>query len=138
MTMGIAEVFAGRGTARLEHSLRLALEGGTDDAVARAYGALAFAATGGGSGRTADRWLEEGIRYTEERDLDCRPLYLLGWRAAAALDRWPLGRGGGRREAVLRHPYARLSRVWALMALGACARGGATRKSGRRSTRRSS
>ena len=36
-------------------------------------------------------WLAEGIRYSTERDLDSRRLYLLGWRAAASLERGPLG-----------------------------------------------
>ena len=117
-TMGIAEVFAGRGTARLEDSLRLALEGGTDDAVARAYGALAFAATRRREWEDADRWLEGGLFYTEERDLDSRRLYLLGWRAAASLDRCRWDEAAADCDVVLRHPYARLNRVWALMALG--------------------
>jgi DNA-binding CsgD family transcriptional regulator len=117
-TMGIAEALAGRGTTRLEQSLRLALEGGTDDSVARAYGALAFAAARRRDWAAGDRWLEEGLRYTSERDLDSRRLYLLGWRAAAALDRGRWDDAAADCETVLRHPYARLSRVWALMALG--------------------
>jgi DNA-binding CsgD family transcriptional regulator len=117
-TMGIAEAIAGRGIARLEQSLERALAGGTDDCVARAYGALVFSAVRRRDWDGADRWLEEGLRYTEERDLDSRRLYLLGWRAAAALDRCRWDEAAADCDIVLRHPYARLNRVWALMALG--------------------
>jgi DNA-binding CsgD family transcriptional regulator/tetratricopeptide (TPR) repeat protein len=117
-TMGIAEALGGRGVARLEESLQRALEQGTDDAVGRAYGALVFAAVRRRDWSAADRWLEDGLRHTAERDLDSRRLYLLGWRAAASLERGRWDDAAADCEAVLRHPYARLSRVWALMVLG--------------------
>jgi DNA-binding CsgD family transcriptional regulator len=118
LTMGIGEAIAGHGTARLEESLELARARGTDDSVARAYGALAFAAVRRRDWPAADSWLADGIRYARDRDLDSRLLYLLGWRAAAALDRGRWDEAAADAEAVLRHPYARLSRVWALIALG--------------------
>ena len=117
-TMGIAEAFGGRGVARLEESLERALVEGTDDSVGRALGALVFAAVRRRDWAAADRWLDEGFRYTTERDLDSRRLYLLGWRAAASLERGRWDDAAADCEVVLRHPYARLSRVWALMALG--------------------
>jgi DNA-binding CsgD family transcriptional regulator/tetratricopeptide (TPR) repeat protein len=118
LTMGIGEALTGRGTTRLEQGLAQALAGGTDDFVARAYGALAFAAVRRRDWEAADTFLANGIDYARERDLDSRLLYLLGWRAAAALDRGRWDEAAADAEAVLRHPYARLSRVWALMALG--------------------
>jgi DNA-binding CsgD family transcriptional regulator len=117
-TMGIAEAIAGRGTSRLEQSLELAHKQGTDDCVARAYGALVFAHVRRRDWPAAERWLEEGLRYTTERDLDSRRLYLLGWRAAALLEQGRWDDAAADCDVVLRHPYARLSRVWALMALG--------------------
>jgi DNA-binding CsgD family transcriptional regulator len=117
-TMGIAEAIAGRGVARLEESLALAVAQGSDDSVARAYGGLVFAAVRRRDWAAADRWLEEGLGYAAERDLDSRRLYLLGWRAAAALERARWDEAAADAESVLRHPYARLSRVWALIALG--------------------
>jgi DNA-binding CsgD family transcriptional regulator len=117
-TMGVAEAIGGRGVARLEDSLERALAQGTDDAVGRAYGGLVFAAVRRRDWAVADRLLDEGLRYTAERDLDSRRLYLLGWRAAASLERGRWDDAAADCEAVLRHPYARLSRVWALMALG--------------------
>ena len=118
ISMGIAEAVAGRGSARLQQALELARAQGTDDCVARLYGGLAFAAVRQRDWASADRWLEEGLRYATERDLDGRRLYMLGWRATASLDRGRWDEVAADIEAVLRHPYARLDRVWALLALG--------------------
>ena len=118
ITMGTAEAVAGRGTARLQHALELARRQGTDDCVARLYGGLAFASVRQRDWAAADRWLEDGLRYTTERDLDGRRLYLLGWRATASLDRGRWDAAAADIETVLRHPFARLDRVWALLALG--------------------
>jgi DNA-binding CsgD family transcriptional regulator/tetratricopeptide (TPR) repeat protein len=117
ISVGIAEAIAGRGTSRLEQGLDLALDEGTDDAVARAYGALAFVATRRRDWPAADRWLDTGIRQTTDRDLDSRRLYLLGWRAAAAIHRGRWDAAAADAMEVLRHPHARLNRVWALLAL---------------------
>jgi DNA-binding CsgD family transcriptional regulator/tetratricopeptide (TPR) repeat protein len=119
LSIGIAEAIAGRGTDQIEQALELALERGTHDCVARAYGALSFAAVRRKDWTEADRWLETGIAYTSERDLDARRLYLLGWRAASRihLGRWQEAAADA--ATVLRHPSARLSRVWALLALAA-------------------
>ncbi|HEU6444389.1 MAG TPA: helix-turn-helix transcriptional regulator, partial [Gaiellaceae bacterium] len=117
LTTGLAEAIAGRGTARLEHGLELALEHGTDDSVARAYGGLGFAAARRRDWPEAERWLETGLRYATERDLDDRRLYLLGWRAVAFLNQCRWQEAAADAEEVLRHPHARLTRVWALLVL---------------------
>jgi DNA-binding CsgD family transcriptional regulator/tetratricopeptide (TPR) repeat protein len=119
LSMGIAEAVAGRGTARIEQTLELALERGTDDSVARAYGALAFAAVRRKDWPQAEGWLETGIAYATERDLDARRLYLLGWRASARSHQGRWQEAAADAETVLRHPSARLSRVWGLLALAA-------------------
>ena len=119
ISVGITEAIAGRGTTRLEEGLDLALEEGTDEAVGRAYGALAFAATRRRDWPTAERWLETGIRHTTDRDLDSRRLYLLGWRAAASIQQGEWDAAAADAAEVLRHPYAQLNRVWALLALAA-------------------
>ena len=118
ITIGIAEAIGGPGTSRLEESIDLARRQGTDDSVARAYGALAFAAVRRRDWPSAERWLEQGVAFTTERDLDSRRLYLLGWRAAARLEQGRWNEAAADCEIVLRHPHARLTRVWALMALG--------------------
>jgi DNA-binding CsgD family transcriptional regulator/tetratricopeptide (TPR) repeat protein len=119
LSIGIAEAIAGLGTARIERALDLALDRGTDDCVARGYGALSFAAVRRKDWAEADRWLEAGIVYSTERDLDARRLYLLGWRAASRVHRGRWQEAAADASAVLRHPSARLSRVWALLALAA-------------------
>jgi DNA-binding CsgD family transcriptional regulator/tetratricopeptide (TPR) repeat protein len=117
LTMGIAEAIAGRGTARLERGLELALDHGTEDCVARAYGALGFAATRRRDLATARRWLDTGIGYAKDRDLDGRLLYLLGWRAAVSTQEARWDEAAADADTVLRHPSARLTRVWALIVL---------------------
>jgi DNA-binding CsgD family transcriptional regulator/tetratricopeptide (TPR) repeat protein len=119
ITVGIAEGVAGQGTARLERALELALDGRSEDSVARAYGGLAFVAARRRDWPAAERWLEAGIRYTTERDLDGRRLYLLGWRATINLQQSRWQEAAADAATVLRHPHARLSRVWALLALAA-------------------
>jgi DNA-binding CsgD family transcriptional regulator/tetratricopeptide (TPR) repeat protein len=117
LSVGSAEAIAGRGVSRLEHALELALDHGTEDLVARAYGALGFAASRRKDWRVAEQWLETGISYAKDHDLDSRLLYLLGWRAvvSASQSRW--NEAAADAETVLRHPSARLSRVWALLVL---------------------
>ena len=95
-TMGVMDAIAERGTDKIEQSLTLALDHGTDDQVARAYGNLVFEAVRHRKWTTAERWLDEALPYVTDRDLDHWRTYLLGWRAAAALDQGPLGRGGCR------------------------------------------
>jgi DNA-binding CsgD family transcriptional regulator/tetratricopeptide (TPR) repeat protein len=117
-SIGIVEGVAGQGTSSLERSLELALDGGFEEHVARAYGALSFVAIRHRDWLAADRWLDEGLRYATDRDLDYWRLYLLGWRAAASLDRGRWAEAASDAAAVLRHPHARLTRVWSLLILG--------------------
>jgi|Tabmets5t2r1_1033131.scaffolds.fasta_scaffold01289_3 DNA-binding CsgD family transcriptional regulator/tetratricopeptide (TPR) repeat protein len=117
ISVGIAEAIAGRGTARLEHGLELALDQGTDDCVARAYAGLGFAAVRRRDWPEAEHWLNTGIRYAADRDLDGRRLYLLGWRAALAVYQGRWEEAAADASTVLDHPHARLSRVWALLVL---------------------
>jgi DNA-binding CsgD family transcriptional regulator/tetratricopeptide (TPR) repeat protein len=118
-SIGIAEAIAGRGTSRIEQALELALDRGSDDSVARGYGALVFAAVRRKDWSEADRWLETGIAYATERDLDARRLYMLGWRASSRVHRGRWQEAAADAATVLRHPSARLSRVWGLLALAA-------------------
>jgi DNA-binding CsgD family transcriptional regulator/tetratricopeptide (TPR) repeat protein len=117
-TMGIAEATAGRGTARLEAALELAREHGSDDQVARIYGGLVFAAVRHRDWPAADRWLQEGLEYSTERDLDDSRTYLLAWRAIAALERGRWDEAAADARAALSHPHAVLLRAWSLLTLG--------------------
>ena len=52
----------------------------------------------------ADEWLDAGIAYSREHDLDSWTLYMLGWRARAALERDRWAEATAAAQEVLRHP----------------------------------
>ncbi len=116
-TMGVMDAIAERGTDKIEQSLALALDHGTDDQVARAYGNLVFEAVRHRKWTTAKRWLDEALPYVTDRDLDHWRTYLLGWRAAAALDQGRWDEAAADTQAALKNPHARLSRSWPLLVL---------------------
>jgi hypothetical protein len=78
------------GTAKLRRSLDLALEAGLEEHVARAYTNLGAIAVKVREYGLADRWLDAGLAYSRERDLDAWLLYMSGWKARSHLDqgRW--------------------------------------------------
>jgi DNA-binding CsgD family transcriptional regulator/tetratricopeptide (TPR) repeat protein len=117
-TLGAVDVLTGRGTARLEESLDLAREQGTDEQVARVYSGLVFATCRSRDWAAADRWLEEGIQYATERDLDDHRTYLTAWRADAALERGRWDEAAADAREALAHPHAVLHRAWSLLVLG--------------------
>jgi DNA-binding CsgD family transcriptional regulator len=108
----------GNGTAALEKALSLARAHGTDEQVARVYSALVFTSVRNKNWPVADRWLEEGIAYSTERDLDDHRIYLLAWRADAALERGRWDDGAADIRTALAHPHAVLHRTWSLLLLG--------------------
>ena len=116
-TMGVMDAIADRGTEKIEQSLALALDHGTDDQVARAYGNLVFEAVRHRKWTTAKRWLDEALPYVTDRDFDHWRTYLLGWRAAAALDQGHWDEAAADTQAALKNPHARLSRSWPLLVL---------------------
>jgi DNA-binding CsgD family transcriptional regulator len=90
--VGTAESCVGlpEGAGKLERSLALALEAGLDEHVARGFTNLASTAISRRGHRLGDPYLEAGIAYCRERDLDSWVFYMLGWRALSLLDqgRW--------------------------------------------------
>jgi DNA-binding CsgD family transcriptional regulator/tetratricopeptide (TPR) repeat protein len=74
------------GVRKLERSLALALADNLEEHVARAYTNLSSAAVEWHDHAAADRWLEAGIAYCGERDLEVWWLYMLGYRARSRLD----------------------------------------------------
>ena len=107
------------GIAKLERSLRLALDAGLEEHVARAYTNL-------GSGEVklrrydlADRWLDAGLAYTRERDLDAWLLYMTGWKARSHLDQGRWHEAAEVARTVVRRPgVAAPSRIMPLAVLG--------------------
>jgi DNA-binding CsgD family transcriptional regulator len=74
------------GFARLERSLALSLEHDLEEHVARAYTNLAATPIDWRDYARADAYLEAGIAYSRERDLDSWALYMTGYRARSQLD----------------------------------------------------
>jgi DNA-binding CsgD family transcriptional regulator len=118
IAIGAAESMRGDGSGRLEKALPLARAKGTDEQVARTYSTLVFHCVRNRQWAAADRWLEEGLAYSTERDLDDHRIYLLAWRADAALERGRWDEAGADAQTALDHPHAVLHRAWALFALG--------------------
>ena len=116
-TLGVLEAIAEKGTEKLERSLELALDHGTDEQVARVYGALVFEAVRHRRWAAAERWLAEGLPYVTDRDLDHRRTYMLGWSSLALLDRGRWDEAAAEAQKGLVNPHARLSRSWPLLSL---------------------
>jgi DNA-binding CsgD family transcriptional regulator/tetratricopeptide (TPR) repeat protein len=91
-TVGTSELLVGesRGAEKLERSLELAREAGLDVDVGRAYVHLVWTATRRRSYDVALGYLDEGLAYCRERDLELWSWHLIGDQARIALDqgRW--------------------------------------------------
>jgi tetratricopeptide (TPR) repeat protein len=79
------------GLATLEECIELAQDAELDGEAGRAAANLIWAATRQRSFAVADRHLESGLKYANERGLDLWRTYLLTYRACSELDRgrWP-------------------------------------------------
>lgn len=87
--VGAAEAHEGlpEGPAKLDESLRISLEHGFGEHVARAYTNIGSGSVTSVDYDRAERALEAGILYTTDRDLDAWRLYMLAWRARLRLER---------------------------------------------------
>ena len=103
----------------LRQSLDGAIVAGLDDDAARAWANLTTYAVTRRQLVRAAGFVEEGLAYTEERDLDAYRFYLRGWSAMAELHGGRLEAAAARAEEVLRRPgLPILSRVIPLTVLG--------------------
>ncbi len=85
--LGTAELFGDPGAhERLERVIELARQHELPDLVANAMHNLALAAMVHGSHAEAERWLGEGLAYSDERELDLWRLALLALRVRFELD----------------------------------------------------
>lgn len=106
------------GVADLERSISLATLAGLEDHVARGYLHLGWAAGRARDFELVDR-LGEGVEYALEHGLELWRLYLITYRARAALDRGRWAEAADGVSVVLRQPQsAPLLRVLALTILG--------------------
>jgi DNA-binding CsgD family transcriptional regulator/tetratricopeptide (TPR) repeat protein len=119
--IGTAELQAGlgEGIEKLERSLRLAVDSGLEEHVARGYSNLGSITTYQRRYELADRFLEAGMTYSEERDLDAWLLFMMGWSARSALEQGRWEEAELRATTVLeRTGVAVPSRVYALAVIG--------------------
>jgi DNA-binding CsgD family transcriptional regulator/tetratricopeptide (TPR) repeat protein len=107
------------GRRTLERSLALALADGMEEHAARAYTNLAYSALNLRDHPLASRYLDEGIRYCTEHDLDTWRLYMLASQARSDFEQGRWAAATRTVEAVLRDPRtAPVSRIDALVVLG--------------------
>ena len=119
--VGSAETQASRPAGRptLKRSLALALADGLEEHVARAYTNLVFGALNLRDYPLTSRYLDEGIRYCTEHDLDTWRLYMLMSQARSELEQGRWTEATRTVELVLRDPRtAPVGRINALAVLG--------------------
>jgi DNA-binding CsgD family transcriptional regulator/tetratricopeptide (TPR) repeat protein len=119
-TLGMSSMFLDYavGCGHLEHARDLAREHGLDAAVARAYGDLGAVSVAVLELDRAERYLEEGLAFTDDRDLDRTRLLMLAWRAAGHLFRGRWSEAAIDAAEVLERPASTSARVVALLTLG--------------------
>jgi len=108
-----------QGRSKLEESLRLALANNLQEHAARAYTNLASGAVRGRNYQLAMRYLEQGIAYTSEHDLDAWKLYMVAWRARAHFEQgdWD-GAADDAGFALSHHLGSAITKIPALAVLG--------------------
>jgi DNA-binding CsgD family transcriptional regulator len=120
-TLGTARLVEGdaSGTADLNRSLSLALAGGFQSQVARAYTNLCAMAVSRRQYEQASCHLTRGLQYCEEHDLDSWWLYLVAYSARMKFEQGDWAGASDDAEAVLRHPDATpVTRIPTLRVLG--------------------
>ena len=120
-TLGTVRLIAGdtAGGDDLERSLQLALAGGFQEQVARAYMSLSAMAVSRRQYDQAARYLDMGLAYCEERDLDSLGVYMLAYRARLRFERGDWQEAGEDVRVVLQHPRTTsVTRIPALRTLG--------------------
>jgi DNA-binding CsgD family transcriptional regulator len=120
-TLGTVRLIVGdpTGWADLDRSLQLALAGGFQEQVARAYTNLAAMAVSRRDYEQASGYLSEGLAYCEERDLDFSRLYMLAYSARKRFEQGDWLGASEDIDAVLRHRCTTpITRIPALRTLG--------------------
>jgi ATP/maltotriose-dependent transcriptional regulator MalT len=120
-SLGTARLVAGdaSGWADLERSLHLALAGGYQGQVARAYTNLASMAVSQRKFLRAPDYLRQGLEYCERRDLDPWLLYILYYSARMKFEQGDWLGASSDAESVLRHPLSTpVTRIPALRVIG--------------------
>lgn len=120
-TLGTVRLISGNagGWTDLDRSLQLALSADLQEEAARTYAHLSAMAISRREYERASRYLDDGLSYCEERDMDSWWLYMLAYRARARFEQGDWLDAGEDAQAVLRHPRATsITRIPALRILG--------------------
>jgi DNA-binding CsgD family transcriptional regulator/tetratricopeptide (TPR) repeat protein len=120
-TLGTVRLIVGdvSGWADLNRGLQLALAGGLQEQVARAYTNLSAMAVSRRQYDLASGYFCAGLAYCDERDLDSHGPYILAYRARMRFERGEWHGASQDVEAVLRHPRTTpVTRIPALRTLG--------------------
>jgi DNA-binding CsgD family transcriptional regulator/tetratricopeptide (TPR) repeat protein len=120
-TMGSVELSRGQpeGREKLERSLELAEEAGLEEHVGRGFTNLARVAIRDRQYSLATGYVDDGLEYCSEHDLDLYRPYLLALRARIELDQGSWAEAVEPAALILRDPRASpLSRILALVTLG--------------------
>jgi DNA-binding CsgD family transcriptional regulator/tetratricopeptide (TPR) repeat protein len=120
-TRGTVRLIGGdtAGWADLERSFQLALGAGVAERVAGGYTNLSAMAVSARQYEKASGYLDPGLAYCEDHDLDSWWLYLLAYRARMRFERGEWTGASDDAEEVLRHPRTTsISRIPALRTLG--------------------
>lgn len=108
-----------QGRIKLEESLALALANGFQEHAVRAFTNLGSASVRNHNYDLAMRYLEEGIAYAVEHDLDSFTLYMKAWRARAHFEQGDWNSAADDAGFVLSHyEVPAISRIPALAVLG--------------------
>lgn len=119
-TLGVMRLIIGDGTgwAALHRGLQLALAGGLQEHVCRAYNDLTAMSVSRRQYEQAAGYLQAGLGYCEEHDLDFLRPYMLAYRARMRFEQGDWNAASEDVEAVLRHPRtAIVTRIPALRTL---------------------
>jgi len=107
------------GRATIERSLDLALAAGLEEHAARAFTNLASQMVETREYAPADHYLERGIAYCRDHDVDSWRLYMTGWLARSHLDQGRWDEAAEAATTVLRYPNpAAPSRIKPLTVVG--------------------
>jgi DNA-binding CsgD family transcriptional regulator len=113
---------AAEGRARLAQSLDLALAGDAHEHAARAYTNLGSRALSNRSFAEADRYLQAGIAYCTDRDLDTWRLYMSAWLARSRAEQGQYAAAEQHLAGIMRHPrLSPITRVGVLAVAGVLA-----------------
>ena len=119
--VGSAELLSGneQGRVKLEESLRLALSYNLQEHAARDFSNLASLTVRARNYRLAMHYLDNGITYTSEHDLDSWKLYMTAWRARAHFEQGDWDSAANDAAAVLAHQrVSAITKIPALAVLG--------------------